>query len=156
MAKMQAARKANGANIAARLSAGRTPEVEARRIAATTKTWQAVELRQAQSERQRQIQSRPEVKAKRSASLKASWDSLTPEQRSARGKKLSVALKGHKKRIDRSDKARAQRSERSMALWATPEYRAKMTAANTDPEVVKRRGDAIRAGHARNKCLEKK
>lgn len=146
--------KKNGAVRRKHMATGLTDDVVARRTAASARTTQSVEYRKAQGELQRRVQANPELQAKKGASIKAHWDAMSPEQRLARAEEMSGWLKGHKKTIDQSDEAKAKRSAIKKALWATPEHRAKMAARNEDPEVLRRRGDAIRAGHARNRAAK--
>lgn len=146
--------KKHGATRRGHMASGLTDEVVAKRVAASALTTQSAEYRGAQSELQRRIQADPELQARKGAAVKANWDAMTDEERAARAKRLSERLKGVKKKIDYSDEAKAKRSAIKTALWATPEHRAKMAARNADPELLKRRGDAIRAGHARNKVAK--
>lgn len=133
------------------LAARMDPDVQKRRIENTKATWTNPEVLQRQREFLAEMRERPEVKQKRSATMSARWAAMTPEQREAEGRKLSAALVGHKKKIDYSDEAKAHRKEIANKRWADPVFREKMLKAHADPEVVKKRGDAIRAGWARRR-----
>lgn len=95
---------------------------------------------------------RPEVRAARSAQMLSTWQQEGERER--RGNAMSKALLGHKKKIDYSPEAKAHRKAIGEARWADPAFREKMTARNADPEVTQRRGDAIRAGHARTRAAK--
>lgn len=156
--KNRAAAKRDGASRRACMVTGHTPEVEQRRTEAVAKAWNQKRLRDEQSARQKEIQARPEVKAQKSATLAANWAGLTDDQRAARGRAISASLKGHKKKIDYSPEAKVARREVALKKWQDPTMRAKRAATFekllSDPDFLKRRGEAIRAALAAKKLAD--
>lgn len=93
--------------------------------------------------------------AKRTEEYRKRRSELTKKQMSDPEKRSDLLAKLHAGR--NSAEAKSKISAARKAQWADPEKRARLIEsrriANSDPEVRKRRGEAIRAGHARNKAL---
>lgn len=148
--------KQYGANV---MAASRTPKAQMRRTESLREAWKNPELLARQQVHLEAIRNDSDAQEARRAGLVKAWASMEPEARVQRGKDLSQALLGHKKKIDYSPEAKAHRKQIKEKLFANPEFRARLLASQQTPEVVKKRGDAIRAGWARRRerlALEKK
>lgn len=148
--KMQKARRRRWPELSKKMEAGRArPEVQERRIEAVKAAYQRPEVLERIRSHLKEMGARPEVVAKRIEAAKRMW--ADPEFKAATSQKISAALRGHKKKIDYSDEAKAHRKEIAERRWADPVFRSKLLERNADPEVAKRRGEAIRVGWARRR-----
>ena len=95
----------------------------------------------------------PHLKANKAKECKENWASLSEQERVARGRNISKALIGHKKKIDHRPEAKAHRKEIARKRLANPEYVAKMKAIHADPENTKKRGNAIAEGWTERRKL---
>lgn len=147
--RMTIARKNRWPAVAEKMQqAGQTPEARKKRSASLLAHYSQPEAQDRIKAIRAESNARPEVREQRRKQLEARWAAMTPEQREAEGLKISKSLIGHKKKIDYSPEAKAHRKEIAVKRWQDPKNRAALLAANSDPEVVKKRGDAIRAGWA--------
>lgn len=114
-------------------------------VSATVKAaYSTPEARRAQAERSRQAHKNPEVAARRSASMSASWEGEGVKERRVEAMKLGMNTPEHKER-----KARLM-AERHK----DPVFREKMRKIMADPEMIVRRGLAIKAALARKKAAK--
>lgn len=102
------------------------------------------EARIAQAERSKAAHRDPVVKEKRCASLKKAW--LDQESKAARVLAMKAA--------QNTPKAKAQKSQEMKIRHQDPVFKAKVMAAMSDPEMIKRRGAAISAAKQRKKALQ--
>lgn len=98
------------------------------------------EARRAQSERSKRAHQNPETEAKRSSSLKAAWD-----REGAREKHVAALKRGHQRPEVKARKAEMTR----LRHQNDPVYRDKVKRAMSDPEMIARRNEAIKAAWAR-------
>lgn len=152
-AKQRAAMKRVWPEAAERMKAGaQQPGVQERRIESVRAAYKTPEVLERSRAHLEDVRNRPEVRAARSKHMLNLWQQEGERER--RGNAMSKALLGHKKKIDYSPEAKAHRKAIAQARWEDPAYREKMLARLSDPEFLKRRGDAIRAGHARTRAAK--
>ncbi len=98
------------------------------------------EARKAQSERSKKAHQNPETKVKRSDGIKAAW-----KREGAREAHVAALKRGHQR-----PEVKARKSEMTRQRHQNdPAYREALRRATSDPEMIKRRGAAIKAGWAR-------
>lgn len=95
----------------------------------------------------------PHLKVNKAKECTEIWASMSEQERFERGRNISKALIGHKKKIDYSPEAKAYRKEIARKRYANPEYAAMMKAAQAEPEHVKKRGNAISEGWSERRKL---